>query len=126
MFHDAFNGGERPRHAARPLDFIAWFLLLLFICVAASKANAHWKYPYDCCADNDCQRVADSAVHEAGDVVVVRILPGSHIMWGKDKPAALVAEIPRAALRQPLDGEWHVCIGPTGSILCVFPPMRSF
>lgn len=37
MFHDAFKGGERPRHAARPTDFIAWFLLLLFIAVASMK-----------------------------------------------------------------------------------------
>ncbi len=38
MFHDAFGqGGEQPRHAARPADFIAWFLLLLVISIAAHK-----------------------------------------------------------------------------------------
>jgi hypothetical protein len=41
MFHDAFpKGGDRPRHAARPLDFVAWFLLLIFVCCVAFKANA--------------------------------------------------------------------------------------
>lgn len=126
MFRDAIPGAHRPRYAARPLDFIAWFLLLLLICVAASKANAHWRYPIECCHDNDCQSVPDSFVHEAGDALIIRIPPGAHKMWSKDSPGPLVAEIPRSALRKPLDGEWHVCIGPSGSILCVFPPMRGF
>ncbi len=92
----------------------------------ASPVRAHWRYDAACCADNDCQPVPDSAVHEAGGGVIVRLMPGQHLMWGKDKSGDFVAEIARGDLRKPLDGHWHVCIGPAGNLLCVYPPMRGF
>jgi hypothetical protein len=100
--------------------------ILAGLLLLASPARAHWRYDPVCCADNDCQPVPDSAVHEAGDVVVIRLAPGQHIMWRKDRTTDFVAEIARADLRKPLDGRWHVCIGPTGLLLCVYPPERGF
>jgi hypothetical protein len=38
MFHDALpKTDERRRRAASPADFIAWFLVLLVVAIAAHK-----------------------------------------------------------------------------------------
>ena len=40
MFKDAIPGVPRPLRVTRPMDFILWFLVLLFVFVAAGRANA--------------------------------------------------------------------------------------
>lgn len=100
--------------------------LIAILILAPFTASAHGLYEYQCCADNDCQPIADNAVHEAGETIVVRVLPGSHVMWPKDKAASLMLEFERSKLRKPIDGNWHVCISPSGAPLCLYPPQRGF
>jgi hypothetical protein len=40
MFKDAIPGTPMPRRVTRPMDFIVWFLVLLFILTVASRSNA--------------------------------------------------------------------------------------
>jgi hypothetical protein len=101
-------------------------LALLLITAASTKTQAHWRYSAACCSDVDCAPVPDSAVHETGSTITLHIAPGQHPMWGKDRPAAFVGELHRSALQPPLDGRWHVCLSPAGTLLCVYPPARSF
>ena len=49
--------------------------------------------------------------------------------WGKktaflltDDETAFVGRIARNKLRRPVTGEWGICISPSGTLLCVFPP----
>ena len=128
MFKDAIPGAPRPSRVTRPMDFIVWFLVLLFVCVVASRANAHWRYELiPCCSGEDCDPIPDSAIHEAGDVIIVRVLPGQHKQWGKEKTEPWVWEFKRSDLRKTLDGRWHVCIQPgTAYGLCLYPPDRGF
>jgi hypothetical protein len=106
--------------------FAAAAVLLALAIGSAPRAEAHGLYSAICCSDFDCSPVSDSAVHEAGDTIVIRVLPGQHPMWGKDKTEPFVAEIQRSALQEPIDGRWHACISPSGKLLCVYPPLRSF
>jgi hypothetical protein len=40
MFKDCLPGTPAPRRVTRPMDFIVWFLVLLFVCAVAFRANA--------------------------------------------------------------------------------------
>jgi predicted lysophospholipase L1 biosynthesis ABC-type transport system permease subunit len=105
----------------------AMAVLLMALLAAAPRARAHEAYDYRCCGQNDCAPVADAAVHEAGDVVIFRIAPGTHPMWGADKAAHLVVEIERFRIeRRTLDGRWHLCLNSAQFPLCAYPPGRSF
>ena len=94
--------------------------------LATQPAYTHGLYDILCCADNDCSPIADAMVHETGETIIVRVLPGSHPMWPKEKAAALMLEFERSKLRKPIDGNWHVCISPSAAPLCLYPPQRGF
>jgi hypothetical protein len=100
-------------------------ILAGLLALAGGSAEAHWKYEYQCCADNDCAPIDDRAVVENGERVIVTIQPGQHPMWPADGRAAGTFETTRRDLRKPVDTRWHVCLSPTGSLLCVYPPMRG-
>lgn len=133
MFHDAFSQDTPKPKGARPLVYVAWFLALLVLCFAGVKANAHSApsgamYEYiPCCSNRDCAPIPDTLVHEmGGGLIVVRVPPGAHPMHGKEKTNVLVLEFEGEKIRKPLDGSWHVCISPSGTPLCVYPPLRGF
>lgn len=96
------------------------------LALAGGRAEAHWRYETACCSDEDCDAVDDRAVREDGERVIVTIQPGTHRMWPADGRASGTFETTRTALRKPVDTRWHVCLSPTGSLLCVYPPMRGF
>lgn len=100
---------------------------LIALLLAAVPAAAHEAYDYRCCGERDCGPIADSAVHEAGDVIVFRIAPGTHPMWPADKSTHLVVEVDRFRLEhRRIDGRWHICLNPALHVLCVYPPERGF
>jgi hypothetical protein len=45
MFKDAIPGTPPMRRVTRPLDFIVWFLVLLFVLTVASRSNAQNSAP---------------------------------------------------------------------------------
>lgn len=102
------------------------FILAAALIALSQPAYTHGLYEYACCADNDCAPIADKMVHEAGEIIIVRVEAGSHPMWPKEKASALMLEFQRSALRKPIDGNWHVCISPSASPLCLYPPQRGF
>jgi hypothetical protein len=127
MFKDAIPGTPQPRRVTRPMDFIVWFLVLLFVFAVASRGNAHEAYDYRCCGQNDCAPVPDSAVHETGDVIIFRIVPGSHPMWTAKETRPLIVEVERFKVEhRRLDGSWHLCLNSAQIPLCVYPPDRGF
>lgn len=100
-------------------------LLAGLLALAGGRAEAHWRYEYLCCAENDCAAVDDEAVKDEGERVIVTIAPGSHPMWPADGRAPGRFETTRAQLRKPVDTRWHVCLSPAGNLLCVYPPLRG-
>ena len=93
----------------------------------AHNAPSGVQYLPECCSQRDCAPVPDRMVHElGGGAYGVRVPPGSHPMWPADKGAALYVEFSGPQVKPPLDGEWHICLSPTGAPLCIHPPMRSF
>jgi hypothetical protein len=99
--------------------------LLAGLLTLSGAALAHGPWPYDCCSDRDCAEVDSRHVREDGDVVHVVVPPGEHPMWPADGRTAFVATLPRSKLRKGVTGEWGICISPTGSLLCVFPPVNG-
>jgi hypothetical protein len=132
MFKDAIPGTPQPRRVTRPMDFIVWFLVLLFVCAMASRGNAHnapsgAAYLPECCNSQDCAVVKDIAVEElGGGHVRMTFAPGSHPMWGKDRTHVLIIDYGPQHRKEPLDGEWHGCFSPSLAPLCYHPPMRGF
>lgn len=126
MFHDAFGPPRDDSPGARPLVFVAFFLALLVACLWGGKAHAHDAYDYRCCGERDCAAVPDSWVHETGDVIIFRIPPGGHPMYGAENTRPLIVEFDRFRLEQRrMDGRWHICLNPAHFPLCVYPPDRG-
>lgn len=111
------------------------FLLVLAACLAlliavpafAHQAPSGAQYEWNpCCSNRDRAPIPDRFVHEVSPgLVAVRVPPGAHPMHGPEKTTALYLEFEGEKIRKPLDGEWHVCISPSGTPLCVYPPRRG-
>lgn len=98
----------------------------VILAALCAPVAAHQTYDYRCCGEQDCQAVPDSFVHEAGDVIVFRIPPGGHIMYGPENTRPLVVEFDRFRLEhRRIDGRWHICLNPAHFPLCVYPPDRG-
>lgn len=95
-------------------------LLALASCGAGGPAHAHSWYPASCCSDRDCAAVQPASVRETAGGYVVTVAPGSHPMWGKDRPAPLIVRIPYREAKASPDGQWHLCINGSGDLLCFF------
>lgn len=104
-------------------------LLLLSSCVGfgffIGRASAHGPWPYECCSDNDCSEIDSKYVKEIGDSVHITFPPGHHPKWPADGRPPFSAIIPRSSLKKPVSGEWSICIYPSGTIVCVFPPQSG-
>lgn len=112
-----------------PAFVAAWTALFIGSLFPAWAHNAPSgvRYNPECCSARDCGAVADRFVEElGGGHVRVTFLPGSHPMWGADRPGPLVVDFGPSQRRDPLDGEWHACISPSQAALCYHPPLRSF
>lgn len=106
---------------------VAAAVLLAIAIWSAPKADAHGWYDNECCNERDCDAVPNRAITERGDTIILRIRPGEHLVWGKDKTEDYVREFPRASLRRSQDERWHPCIHPlTFALLCIYEPPRSF
>jgi hypothetical protein len=105
------------------------FIPLLFgglvMLASAIPTWAHGPWPYECCSNRDCDEVDAKSIREDGDQIHITIKPGTHPMWPADGRGDFKATAPRAALRKPVTGEWGICISPSGSLLCVFPPLSG-
>lgn len=93
--------------------------------LASMPAAGHGPWPYECCSERDCAEVDARHIREEGEFVHILIPPGAHPMWPADGRAAFVGRMERSRLRKPVTGEWGVCISPTGTLLCVFPPLSG-
>jgi len=69
MFKDAIPGTPMPRRVTRPLDFIVWFLVLLFVFAVASRGNAQPVGP-QCFTPAQAAEMADRA-----DAIIVHLNP---------------------------------------------------
>lgn len=105
-----------------------WIILaMLLALVFAGSAMLPEVYDYRCYGQRNCAAVPDAWVHENSAVVVFRIPPGGHPMYGAENSAALVIEVERFRLEaRRLDGRWHLCLNTSHYPLCVYPPGRSF
>ena len=104
------------------LAMLAWIAIAA---CGAAPASAHeamsgWRYPYQCCADNDCAELATSAVAETRAGYAVTVLPGTHPMWphARADPLRLTVAYPDA--RPSPDGHFHLCLDHSGRLLCFF------
>lgn len=106
MFKDAIPGTPQPRRVTRPMDFIVWFLVLLFVFAVASRGNAQ-----------TCVTPAQAAemANKAGAVIV-------HLTHEQAKRAAVIYDsIPPATISDatsaalvflPVGGA--ILVGPAG------------
>lgn len=97
-----------------------WFLL------AWTAAHAHSWYPLECCHQNDCAEISDDNVRIGQGGYIVIVPPGSHPMWPASRPQPLQVSIPYTKAKQSPDGKYHICLNPSGGLLCFFASIGSF
>ena len=106
MFKDAIPGTPMPRRVTRPMDFIVWFLVLLFVFAVASRGNAQ-----SCVTPAQAAEMADRA-----GAVIVHLTPEQ-----AKRAAAIYDEIPPATISDaasaalvflPVGGA--ILVGPAG------------
>lgn len=106
MFKDAIPGTPMPRRVTRPMDFIVWFLVLLFVFAVASRGNAQ-----TCVTPAQAAEMADRA-----NAVIVHLTPeqAKRAATIYDSiPPATVSDAASAALAfLPIGGA--ILVGPAG------------
>ena len=105
---------------------VAGAIASAFLAFAMSAARAHeapsgWSYPAVCCSQRDCNMIPASRVSEGPEGYRVVLLPGDHEMV----KAGASFLIPYSVAKQSPDGEFHICILPSGSVICFFVPPRG-
>ena len=109
MFKDAIPGTPMPQRVTRPMDFIVWFLVLLFVFAVASRSNA--QNSAHCVTPAQADEMADKA-----DAVIVHLTPEQ-----VKRAAAIYDEIPPATVSDtksaalvflPVGGA--ILVGPAG------------
>lgn len=92
----------------------------------ASEAGAHeapslWMYPANCCSGRDCSRVPMAQVSDGPEGYRVVLKPGDHNM----APNGGTYLIPYPLAKASGDHEFHICILPSGTVICFFYPPRG-
>jgi hypothetical protein len=90
-------------------------MIIPTLLVPVHDAPTGWKYPLNCCSNNDCREVADKAVGEVPDGYLIRTT-GELLHYGDKR------------LKDSPDGEFHWCSAAgsnTGRTICLFVPPRG-
>lgn len=87
----------------------------------AHEAPSGWTYPAACCSQRDCARVPMVQVSDGPEGYRVKLLPGDHNM----APNGGSYLIPYANAKSSGDHEYHICILPSGTVICFFAPPRG-
>jgi hypothetical protein len=104
MFKDAIPGTPMPRRVTRPMDFIVWFLVLLFVFAVASRGNAQ-----SCVTPAQATEMADRA-----GAVIVHLTPEQ-----AKRAAAIYDEIPPATISDATSAA--LVFLPVGGVILVGP-----
>jgi hypothetical protein len=104
MFKDAIPGTPPLRRVTRPMDFIVWFLVLLFVFSVASRGNAQ-----TCVTPAQAAEMADRA-----GAVIVHLTPEQ-----AKRAAAIYDEIPPATISDATSAA--LVFLPTGGAILVGP-----
>jgi hypothetical protein len=104
MFKDAIPGTPPLRRVTRPLDFIVWFLVLLFVFTVASRGNAQ-SCVTPAQADEMADRVGAAIVHLNADQA--------------KRAAAIYDEIPPATISDATSAA--LVFLPVGGVILVGP-----
>lgn len=104
---------------------VVFAILVLCMLSPAAPAFAHeamsgWRYPLQCCADNDCAELTAAAVGETRAGYAVTVLPGTHPMWPLARADPLRLTIAYRDARPSPDGHFHLCLDASGRMLCFF------
>jgi hypothetical protein len=106
MFKDALPDAPAPRRVTRPMDFIVWFLVLLFVFAVASRGNAQ-----TCVTPAQAAEMANRA-----NAVIVHLTPEQALRAAAiydSIPPATVSDATSAALVfLPVGGA--ILVGPAG------------
>lgn len=93
--------------------------------VFAHQAPLGWSYAAKCCSGKDCAQAVKGAVIEGPSGYEITILPGQHPMV-KDKVFRAVLPYDSKKIIDSPDGLYHVCISPSGGLLCLYAGSRGF
>jgi hypothetical protein len=99
-----------------------FLLLLLWLCLEASRAQAHdaplgWSYPWSCCSSQDCRQTTGGEVRET---------PTGYLIVGTGETVPYQDK----RIKDSPDGETHWCAHQAGldagHTICLFVPPKGF
>lgn len=99
-----------------------YIIRILFLALMTTTAAAHGSYPLECCHDRDCAPIDPRAVKKLDDgSFEVTLGPEDHPMLAEaGQVGRKTWKIEGYRVRKPLNGDYHICFSPTGSLLCFF------
>jgi hypothetical protein len=110
MFKDAIPGTPPLRRVTRPMDFIVWFLVLLFVFAVASRGNAQPSGP-QCVTPAQAAEMADRA-----GAVIIHLTPEQALraaqIYDEIPPATISNSTSAALVFLPIGGV--ILVGPAG------------
>lgn len=95
--------------------------LTVWACLWVSGAAAHEWYDPACCSVDDCAPVAADVVRATDEGWLVEVLPGQHPYVSR--PIRLVIPYGSHKVRSSQDDQFHLCVGRSQNIFCVYVPM---
>lgn len=97
-------------------------ILAVLALASAYHAQAHGAYPIECCHDRDCAPIDPRLVKKLDDgSFEVTVGPQDHPMLAEAGHVGRKTwKIEGYRVRKPLNGDYHICFSPSGSLLCFF------
>ena len=102
-----------------------YFLALAILVGFVAKAQAHtaasgWTYDAACCSDRDCGVARIGHVVPTAEGWRIQLKPGDHHFFegGLD----MIVPYGDRRLRESQDTEFHICLGRTGRLFCLYIP----
>ena len=89
--------------------------------LSASQAAAHDWYDLECCDAEDCAPVAAHVISATSEGWLVEVEPGEHPF--ATRRIQLVIPYGHRKERQSQDADFHLCLGRSGNVYCIYVPV---
>ena len=99
-----------------PLHLVVVLTLLM-----ASGAAAHSWYDLICCNTDDCAPVKAHVIRATADGWLVEVRPGEHLY--ATRPIQKLIPYDSTKVRPSQDSDFHLCLGKSGAIYCIYVPV---
>lgn len=96
-------------------------VLSIIAALWASQGGAHEWYDRECCDNEDCAPVAAHVISATSEGWLVEVAPGDHPF--ATRPLQVIIPYGHRKERQSQDADFHLCLGRSGNVYCIYVPV---